>query len=84
MNMRADFDAFAAELLNQIEVFQTLSRALATTPAARAMPLDGSAGPGKPAVEAGEQSSPSRLDNRPLNTLTRVSLAACVINSSRA
>ena len=69
MNMRADFDTFAAELLDQIEVFQTLSRAVATTPTARDLALDGGVDMQKPAVEAGEQSSPSRLDNRPLDTL---------------
>lgn len=41
MNMRADFDTFAAELLDQIEVFQALSRALATTPSPRDTPFDG-------------------------------------------
>jgi len=69
MNMRADFDTFAAELLDQIEVFQTLSRAIAAVPAARDPALDSSSDTRKPAVDAGEQSSPSRLDNRPFVTL---------------
>jgi hypothetical protein len=69
MNMRADFDMFAAELLDQIEVFQTLSRAVATIPAARDPAFKSTPDTRKPAVEAGEQSSPSRLDNRPFVTL---------------
>jgi hypothetical protein len=68
MNMRADFDTFAAELLDQIEVFQTLSRAVATIPAVRDPALESTPDTRKPAVEAGKQSSPSRLDNQPLDT----------------
>ncbi|WP_210166828.1 hypothetical protein [Methylobacterium sp. Leaf117] len=69
MNMRGDFDTFAAELLDQIDAVHTLLRALATTATGRGVPFDVGLDTQKPAVEAGEQSSPSCLDNRPLVTL---------------
>jgi hypothetical protein len=69
MNMRADFDTFAAELLDQIDAVQTLSRAFVTTAAGHEVAIDVGLDTQKPAVEVGEQSSPSRLDNRPLVTL---------------
>lgn len=51
MNMRADFDTFAAELLDQIEAVQTLSRALTATNVVAEMPFNDSADTRKPAVE---------------------------------
>jgi hypothetical protein len=74
MNMRADFDTFAAELLDQIDAVQTLSRALATTAAVRDVAIDGGTDARKPAVEVGEQGSPSHLDNRPLGDVKRTDL----------
>lgn len=65
MNMPADFDTFAAELLDQIETVQMLSRALATGAAVREPPLGCGSDARKPVVEAGEQSSPSHLAVRP-------------------
>jgi hypothetical protein len=67
MNMRADFDTFAAELLNQIEAVQTLSRALATLSTAREASLISGSDKRRPAAEKGEQGSPSRPSNRPLS-----------------
>lgn len=69
MNMRAEFDTFAAELLDQIEAVQTLSRALATMAVERGTSLEGGSDTRKPVDDAGEQSSLSHLDNRPLDTL---------------
>ena len=69
MNMGADFDTFAAELLDQIEAVQTLSRALATTAVGRDTSLEGGSDTRKPVDDAGEQSSLSHLDNRPFVTL---------------
>ena len=51
MNMRTDFDTFAAELLDQIEVVQTLSRALAVTNVVPELPFNDGSDTQKRAVE---------------------------------
>jgi len=51
MNMRADFDTFAAELLDQIEAVQTLSRALAATTVVRETSFNEGLDRRKPTVE---------------------------------